>query len=164
MRLRYVLVLNFVLAILWSAFQQSWDPANFMIGFIVGFILLSFVRRGYGSRMVALISFVTFLLFAIVSSSIQVARYVLSPKLQLNQGIVAIPLEAETYLEVAALATAITLTPGTLSVDVGTNEEGQGVLFVHNLVMNDPDKVRHTIKQDFERRILRATRGGILPW
>ena len=98
---------------------------------------------------------------AIIVSSIQVAGYVIAPKLKLDQGIVAIPLAAHTDLEIALLASSITLTPGTLSVDVGRDAAGQRVLYVHNLVMGDAEDVRKTIKQDFERRILRVTRGGV---
>jgi multicomponent Na+:H+ antiporter subunit E len=77
----------------------------------------------------------------------------------LDQGIVAIPLTAERPLEIAMLATAITLTPGTLSVDVGVDAEGRRVLYVHDLVVHDPEAVRKSIKEDFEARVLRITRG-----
>ncbi|MCB0050360.1 MAG: Na+/H+ antiporter subunit E, partial [Caldilinea sp.] len=63
-------------------------------------------------------------------------------------------------LEISLLATSITLTPGTLSVDTGWNAHGEHVLYVHNLVMGNAEDVRRSIKQDFERRILRITRGG----
>jgi len=91
-----------------------------------------------------------------------VAGYVLSPQLKLDQGIVEVPLDVRTDLETALLASSITLTPGTISIHVGRNQDGERVLYVHNLVMGDPDNVRRTIKQDFERRILLVTRGGAL--
>jgi multicomponent Na+:H+ antiporter subunit E len=101
---------------------------------------------------------VVFLLWSIIVSSIQVAGIILSPHGRLRQGIVAIPVETQNDFELAALATSITLTPGTLSIDVGENADGQRVLYVHNLVVDDPEAMRRQIKEDFEKRIMRFTR------
>ncbi len=159
MSVRYVLLVNLLLAGIWPAFQADPGPSDFLVGFVVGFVLLALLHRAYGRRMVAAVGFLLFLIVAIVKSSFQVAGLILAPTLRLDQGIVAIPLEANTTLEIAALATAITLTPGTLSVDVGEDAAGQQVLFVHSLMVGDPEAMRKEIKESFERRILRSTRG-----
>lgn len=160
MSARNVFYMNLLLAVLWAALHADLSVTTAGVGFLFGFLLLSVIHRGYGTAVLGAVGFVLFLIKAIILSSIQVAGYVLAPKLKLDQGIVAIPLAARTDLEIALLASAITLTPGTLSVDVGRAADGQRVLYVHNLVMGDADEVRKTIKQDFERRILRVTRGG----
>jgi multicomponent Na+:H+ antiporter subunit E len=152
------LLLNILIAVVWYALQPASSPGSFILGFCVGYVLLALLHRPYGRRTWAALAFVLFLLGAIVKSSIQVASIILRPKLQLDPGIVAIPLTARTDFEIATLATAITLTPGTLSVDVGYNGEGQRVLFVHNLVTGDPEAMRREIKAEFEQRILRFTR------
>lgn len=159
MSLRYIFLLNVLLAFIWPAWQERLTAGEVLIGFVIGFLLLTVLNHDYGRRVLAVVGFTLFLLWSIVVSSVQVARYILAPKLMLDQGIVAIPLTAERPLEIAMLATAITLTPGTLSVDVGVDAQGQRVLFVHDLVVHDPDAVRKTIKEDFEARILRITRG-----
>lgn len=160
MSARNVFYMNLLLAVLWAALHADLTVTTAVIGFVLGFLLLSVMHRGYGAAVSGAVGYVFFLGQAIILSSIQVARYVLSPKLRLDQGIVAIPLTAHTDLEIAILASSITLTPGTISVDVGHDAAGQRVLYVHNLVMGDADDVRKTVKQDFERRILRVTRGG----
>jgi len=160
MSARNVFVMNLLLAVLWASLHAELSVSTLVVGFLVGFLLLSVIHRGYGAAVLGAVGFVIFLIKAIILSSVQVAGYVLAPKLRLDQGIVAIPLAAQTDLEIALLASSITLTPGTLSVDVGRDAAGQRVLYVHNLVMGDADDVRKTIKQDFERRILRVTRGG----
>ena len=156
----YVVMLNFALAVLWQSFQPESTSADFVVGLVVGFLVLAFMSREYGRRMWAVISFAIFLIYSIIVSSIHVAGLIIARRPQLDQGIVAIPLEASTDIEIAALATSITLTPGTLSVDVRTDETGQRILYVHNLVVGDPDEMRRSIKRDFEQRILRFTRGG----
>ena len=159
MSMRYVLLVNLLLALIWPAFQADPGANDLVAGFLISFVLLALLHHAYGRRMVAAVGFLLFLIVAIVKSSFQVAALILTPKLQLDQGIVAIPLEASTTLEIAALATAITLTPGTLSVDVGQDKAGQQVLYVHSLMVGDPEAMRKDIKASFERRILRSTRG-----
>ena len=160
MSARNVFYVNLLLALLWAALHADLSVSTAGIGFFFGFLLLSVIHRGYGAAIVGVVGFLIFLVKSIIISSFQVAGYVLSPKLKLEQGIVAIPLAAQTDLEIAILASAITLTPGTLSVDVGSDAATQRVLYVHSLVMGDAEAVRKSIKEDFERRILRVTRGG----
>ena len=160
MNTRNVFLINILLAVLWTAYQDQWSTNSLVIGFIVGYVLLSILHRGYGGLIFNIVAYAIFLIWSILKSSVQVARVVLEPTLKLDQGIVAIPLEARTDLEISLLATSITLTPGTLSVDTGWNPQGEHVLYVHNLVMGNAEEVRRSIKHDFERRILRITRGG----
>ena len=156
----FTLLLNAALAFLWQAFQPESTPGDLVVGAVVGFFVLAVMQHEYGRRVWALISFGIFLAYSIVVSSLQVAGLILARHPTLDQGIVAIPLEASNDVEITLLATSITLTPGTLSVDVRTDENGQRVLYVHNLVVGDPDEMRKSIKRDFEQRILRFTRGS----
>ena len=158
MNLRYVLLLNLLLGAIWPALQQNPQSSDFLTGFVVGFVVLAAIHREYGRRMLAAIAFLLFLVWSIVKSSVEVARIILTPRLRLDQGIIAIPLDVQTPLEIATLATAITLTPGTLSVDIGRNASGQSVLYVHCLVVEDAEAMRVEIKEQFERRILLITR------
>ena len=70
----------------------------------------------------------------------------------MRPGIVAIPLDLDRDWQVALLANLITLTPGTLTVEISSDHK---TLFVHELVIEDPEAVRRQIKQGFERRIKR---------
>jgi multicomponent Na+:H+ antiporter subunit E len=116
--LGYSLLLNVLLAFLWQAFQPESTPTDFVVGAVVGFLVLAVMQREYGRRVWAAIAFALFLGYSIIASSLQVAALVLARRPQLDRGIIAIPLEASSDVEIAALATAITLTPGTISVDV----------------------------------------------
>ncbi len=158
MNVGMVLLLNILVALVWYAMQPAAGPGNFILGFAVGFLMLALVHRPYGRRTWAAAAYVVFLIWSIIKSSIQVAAIILSPHGRLRQGIVAIPVDTQNDFELAALATSITLTPGTLSIDVGENAEGQRVLYVHNLVVDDPETMRREIKEDFEKRILRFSR------
>jgi multicomponent Na+:H+ antiporter subunit E len=152
------LLLNILVAFVWYVLQPEASPGSFILGLFVGFALMAAIFRPYGARTWAAAAFVAFLATAIVKSSIQVAAVILRPDPGLDQGIVAIPLAAESDFEIASLATAITLTPGTLSVDVGYDSTERRVLYVHNLIVGNPEAMRREIKDEFEQRILRFTR------
>jgi multicomponent Na+:H+ antiporter subunit E len=66
-----------------------------------------------------------------------------------------VPLDAVSDLEIAVLANLITLTPGTLCLDVS---EDRRTLYVHAMFVSEPDQVRREIKQRFERWILTLLR------
>jgi multicomponent Na+:H+ antiporter subunit E len=75
----------------------------------------------------------------------------------MRPGIIAIPLDARTDLEITLLANLITLTPGTLSLDVSADRR---VLYIHVMYIDNDDieAVRRNIKDGFERRVLEGLR------
>jgi multicomponent Na+:H+ antiporter subunit E len=160
MKLGGVLLLNILVALVWHAMQPVAGPGDYILGFVVGFVMLAVIYRPYGRRTFATFTYLLFLVWAIAQSSLQVAGIILSPHGRLRQGIVAVPVPGITDFELAILASSITLTPGTLSIDVADDPAGERMLYVHNLVVDDPQEMRRQIKHDFERRILRFTRDG----
>ncbi|MBO9362721.1 MAG: Na+/H+ antiporter subunit E, partial [Thermoflexus sp.] len=69
---------------------------------------------------------------------------------------VAIPLDARTDAEITLLANLITLTPGSLSIDVSADRK---VLYVHIVEIGEhPDQFRRKIKERLERRLLEVMR------
>lgn len=152
---------NVFLGMLWIILFQSSSAVEYIIGFVVAFVILSVFEPRYGRRGLYIITFVLNIVWQVTVSSLQLAWVLLQPNLTVTPGIVAIPLDVTSEFEIATLASAITLTPGTLSVDTGHDAlSGQRVLFVHTLFTDDPDKVRAGIKQGFERQILEISRGA----
>jgi multicomponent Na+:H+ antiporter subunit E len=73
----------------------------------------------------------------------------------MRPGVIAIPLAAKTDLEITLLANLVSLTPGTLSLDVS---DDKSVLYIHAMFVDDPDELRHEIKAGFERRVIEVLR------
>lgn len=103
------------------------------------------------------ILFAAFLLRELVLATLRVAWEVVTPAKKRRQGIIAVPLDVRTDLEIALLANLITFTPGTLSLDVSSDRT---VLYVHTLFVDDPDQLRREIKDGYERRVIELVRGG----
>ena len=151
---------NILLAVAWVALTGPVTTANLIVGFLVGYVALTIVhpslRRKKGLGKLRLwISFLLFFLWEVVLSNLRVAAAVIRPQSSLRPGVIAIPLEARTDIEITMLANCITLTPGTLSVDVSRDRK---LLFVHALQIHDPEALRQEIKQGLERRVLEVLR------
>lgn len=91
----------------------------------------------------------------IVLSGLQVAWLVVQPNLKLQPGFVAYPLTATSDAQIALLSNLITLTPGTLSVDVSDDRK---ILFIHALNVSEREALIGHIAAGFETQVLRALR------
>ena len=91
----------------------------------------------------------------VVISALRVAFDVLTPTHHMRPAVVGVPLDATTDAEIALLAVLVTLTPGTLALDVSLDRK---VLYVHAMYAEDPEQVRREVKTRFERRVLEILR------
>jgi multicomponent Na+:H+ antiporter subunit E len=76
----------------------------------------------------------------------------------MEPGVIGVPLDARSDVEITVLANLISLTPGTLGLEVSPDRR---TLFVHamHLEGSDAEALRRTLKHDFEGRVLRVFRG-----
>lgn len=153
-------LINILLALIWTAITGSFSLANIVFGFLLGALALYVIREqvgslGYFRRGIRLIVLVAIFLYELVLSAWRVAILVLSPRMELKPGIFAYPLKADRDFEITLLANMITLTPGTLSVDVS---EDRKFLYIHAIDCSNPDTLRRDIARGFERRIMEAFR------
>ncbi|BCW99572.1 MAG: cation:proton antiporter [Armatimonadota bacterium] len=155
---------NMVLALAWAALHGEFSLTSLSVGFAVGYLLLALLVRGglvgqspYTARASRAAGFIAFFLWELVLANIRIAHDVLTPKHHMQPGIVAIPLDAKTDAEITLLANLITLTPGTLSLDVS---EDRRVLYIHAMYIpnGDTDALRADVKNGFERRLLETLR------
>jgi multicomponent Na+:H+ antiporter subunit E len=155
-----VFTLNLLLALIWSFAWADTSPSVFAVGFLLAYGVL-FVfrpvlgRTGYFRKLPQLIRLAGFVLYELVLSSLRIAWDVVTPRAFRDPGIVAVPLDAESDLEIAVVANLVTLTPGTLSLEVS---EHPRVLYVHSMFARDPDAVRSGIKRRFEAPVLELLR------
>jgi multicomponent K+:H+ antiporter subunit E len=84
----------------------------------------------------------------IVSANLVVARQVLGPMDRIRPGFVEVPLDLEDPFVATILGGIVTLTPGTVSIDI---DMGRRVLHVHALDVPDPAALIAEIKTRYER-------------
>ncbi len=155
-----LLLANVLLAVLWGAVTGSFTVLNLAFGFVLGAVALMLIRectggRGYLARLWRGGALAGLFLAELAKSATRVALMVASPRLAPHPAIIAYPLQVKSDLEIALLANLITLTPGTLSIDVSQDRR---TLFIHCVDAPDPEAVIADIRLGFERRILEAFR------
>ncbi|MDA0700358.1 MAG: Na+/H+ antiporter subunit E [bacterium] len=151
-----LLALHLALALLWAMSTGSLNLPNLLFGFFVAGGVLHFAGPALGDaryavRVAKVVSLGLFFLRELLVSSVRVAIDVLRPELTMTPAVIAVPLDLHSDAQVTLLANLISLTPGTLSIDVATD---RSCLYVHAMYGHDPEAVRRQIKHDFERRIL----------
>ena len=155
------LLFALLLAIAWAAVSGSASPHNLLLGFVLSAMALAVVRGSFPRksefriRPVAALSLALLFFKELALSAWTVAVTVLKPRMDIKPGIFAFPLTVDRDFEITLLANLITLTPGTLSVDVG--DDGR-TLYVHALDCSNPQAARKAIADGFERKIMEAFR------
>ncbi|GAB3196696.1 multicomponent Na+:H+ antiporter subunit E [Pontibacter aydingkolensis] len=127
------------LVIFWILWSTSW-----------------FYNKPYFRKMPKALFFAVFFIKELLVANIKIAYDILTPRYYMRPTVIALPLSVKTDLEITLLACMITLTPGTLSIDVSENRK---ILYVHALYVknNDVELLKQYIKNGFERRLLELT-------
>lgn len=121
------------LTVVWVGLWGSVTAANVLGGLAVALLLvtalpLTEVPTAAVVRPVALLRFLGFFVVDLVRSSVQVAALVLTPRRALHQAVVAVPVRGASDALLTLLANAISLTPGTLTLEV---DRPGSTLYVH---------------------------------
>jgi multicomponent Na+:H+ antiporter subunit E len=107
------------------------------------------------ARIVKLIAYclVTFPV-ELIKANMDVATRALSPKLNINPGIVKVPVDVESEYGQAMVANSITLTPGTITMDIVEQDE-KTYYYIHwiDVQTEDPEEAGEAIKGKLERGV-----------
>jgi multicomponent Na+:H+ antiporter subunit E len=149
-----------LLALAWMALTGDWSPAAALFAAAFAWLLLRLARPlgGEGFRAIRLRrlpGFAWFFLKELLAANLKVAAAVAAPRGRIRPAIVACPLTLDRDAEIALLANLITLTPGTLSLEVSRDRR---TLYVHAMAVTSPEDLRREIRDGFERRILQVFR------
>ncbi len=155
-------VTNVLIALLWALLTGKLTVGNLGLGFLLGYVSLTLLhsdeeekKNSYFRKSTQLIRFALFFTKELIVSSWRVATDVVKPLPRMRPGVIGVPLDAETDLEITLLANIISLTPGTLSLDVS---EDRKTLYIHAMYVLNPDDLREEIKDGLERRLLELLR------
>jgi multicomponent Na+:H+ antiporter subunit E len=145
--------LNLTLAVVWCLLQDELTLQQFVIGYLIGagimlFFLRVFHEELYFRKIVLGFRLLMFFIKELLVANWAVVKQVLSPQPNVRAGIIAYPLELRNDILITLLANMITLTPGTLSVEVSSDRR---FLFIHILDIADVEEEKRKIKKGFER-------------
>lgn len=162
----------FLLTLVWVALQGTISFGNVLLGVVFGWAILRLSRPLFdsgesaesrrlseGGRPITRTWRVVVLLVVffreMVMSALQVAWLTLQPTLQIRPAIIEYPLDVQSAREITVLANMISLTPGTLSMDVSPDRK---CLYVHAISVSTDDgrDVIAEIKGTLEKHVGRA--------
>ncbi len=153
-------LMNLLLAFIWVALTGEVLFNNLFFGFMLGFFLLWLMNRNdpdrkYFYQLPKIIGFIVYFFYEMIKANLQVAYDVMTPRYFMKPGIVKYPTNARTDFEVTMLSTVISLTPGTLIIDISDDKK---VLYIHVMYLKDKERFIQQIKNGFERRLLEIIR------
>jgi multicomponent Na+:H+ antiporter subunit E len=153
-------LLNLLLALVWAMAVGRFTVPQLLLGYVLGFLVLATLEplwgtAQYSGRILRGLRFIAFFFVELLLSSLQIAYDSLTPRLRATPRIIAVPLDAATETEITLLANFLTLTPGTLSLDISADRR---TLYVHAMYARDRQTFLTEVKRGLEARLLEVLR------
>ena len=152
-------IYSIFLTLIWCLFTDSFTGNTIIIGFTVSLFIVYFLRRTHIEehflhRLAFSIQFILIFLKELIIANLTVLKIVYHPKMKENiqPGILEYSLVVNTDFSITLLANAITLTPGTLSVEVSPDKK---CLYIHCLHIENLEETKKYIKKNLEIPILK---------
>lgn len=153
------------LALLWLVLWGDFTAANTVSGLVTAVAVTTLFpgtaagRRRHTLRVQWLLAFIGYFHWKLLEANFVLAREVITPRDYTRSGIIAVPVEGLSDLVVTIIANAITLTPGTVTLEVQRGDPA--LLYVHVLHLHDTERVRRDVYR-LEYFALRAFGAGEL--
>ncbi|MCK5169960.1 MAG: Na+/H+ antiporter subunit E [Bacteroidales bacterium] len=159
MKIKNQLSLFIILFIIWVLLNNSFQFELIIIGFVLSLIIsilfgrhiqifneLKFIPKSFLNTILYLFVF----LIELIKSNLDVARRVITPSLPINPGIIKTKTKLKSKMGRMILANSITLTPGTLTVDIEDD-----IMYIHciDVCCEDIDKATEAIVKKFEKHL-----------
>lgn len=164
MRIGGLLLAFFCLWFAWICLTGTIDPQRLFAGAVVAALvaLLShellfskgLEKKFELKRWGYFLAYVPAYTWGEIKAHAKVIRLILHPRMPIKPGIVQVPTKLRSDLGIVGLANAITMTPGTLSVEV---DEETPSLYVHSIYVKspEPESTREEIAKPFEKFLKR---------
>ncbi|MDA1476242.1 Na+/H+ antiporter subunit E [Bacillus changyiensis] len=154
------ILFNFILALCWMFLINDYSAVSFLSGYAIGLFSLFLLRRFFQRRFYLInIWAIIVLLFIFIKelllANLAVLKTILSPTLNNKPGIFAFKTELTADWEITTLANLITLTPGTLVVDIS---DDRSTLYIHAVDIDDAEQSINDIRHSFEKAIKEVSR------
>lgn len=156
----FQILLNVLIALTWMFLSVSFKPTTFIVGYLIGLLMLFMLRKSFSSRFYmdrlwAVVKLSSLFLKELVMSNFSVLKLIIQPTMPIRPAIFAMPTVLEQDWEITLLSSLITLTPGTVVIDISDDNK---TLYIHSLDFEDIDEAIDSIRNTFEKAILEVSR------
>lgn len=152
--------INLILAFVWAALNGGIGLPSLVVGFLIGYLVQFilqpiFGKSRYCGQLYDGVLLVLYFIYELIKSSLKVSWDVLTPTQRSKPALIAVPITVSSDAEITVLANLVSLTPGSLSVDIS---DDRSHLLVHAMFVDDPEAFKAEIKEGMEKRVLEAMR------
>ena len=153
------ILLNIFIGFLWMLLQDKWSFPSFVAGYLVGIVILFFVRRFFAKsfylgKVLSLLKLLYVFLRELVSSTILVLKQVTKSKIDVKPGIFALKTSLQGEWEIPILALLLSLTPGSVVIEISPDKK---TFFIHAMDMEESKRSIIKAKNVFEKAIKEVT-------
>lgn len=139
----------------WILLSGRLDAMHLGLGLLCSLLVALFSHelirnpQGLGPVFTWFIPFLGWLIYEIIMANIEVARQVIHPRMPISPGIIKFRTDLKSDMALTTLANSITLTPGTMTIDIVGSD-----FYIHCLTIEDEEKVIAK-EREFERQVKR---------
>lgn len=150
---------NLLLMAGWAALMGSLSLFTLASGYILGYAILWLLQplvggqNSYFLRVYYWLRLIVMFHYELFASSLHVVWDIITPRHRAQPDIIEMPLDVYSDAGILLVTNLISLTPGTLSLDVSADRK---TLLIHAMFADDPDAVRRQLKNGMERWVKEA--------
>jgi len=153
-------LVNLLIGVIWMFLQDDWSVLTFFSGYLFGLLVLYILRRYLPTKfylvtLLAIVQLFLVFIYELFTSSILVIRQILRPAINITPGIFTLDTELEGDLEVTLLALLLTLTPGSVVVEVSSDSKK---FYIHAMDIPESSNAVLQSQAKFEKAIKKVTR------
>ncbi|WP_294584248.1 Na+/H+ antiporter subunit E [uncultured Staphylococcus sp.] len=146
-------VINLLLSLFWLLVTGSYTVNNFLLGLILGLLLVYLLRgvlpgRFYIITLYKVIKLIFVFLIELIKANIDVIRIVLQPSLKNEPAFFTYDTDLKTHWQVVLLSNLITLTPGTIVVGLS---DDRTKIYIHAIDFGEKEEEIEGIKSSLEK-------------
>lgn len=153
-------LINLFIGFLWMFFQDDWSILSFFSGYLFGLFVLFILGRFISAKyylftLQAVVNLFLLFIYELFTSSILVIGKTIKPKIDIKPGIFSLETSLQGDIEVTLLALLLTLTPGSVVIDVSPDNK---VFYIHAMDIPELSDAVLKSKIKFEEAIKKVTR------
>lgn len=154
------ILINILIMLAWMLFYNSYTGLDMVVGFLLGTAVIRGVTSlrqeyFYMKRVRAALKLGLVILQELIAGNLFVMRVVLSPKMNIQSGTIAVPTRLKLDIEKALLGLMMSLTPGTMTIEFSSDER---YFYIHTLDATDRENAIWRAQNVYEQTILEVTR------
>ena len=153
-------LVNLAISFLWMFLNDSWTGAQFLTGYLAGLFIIYSVRRFFNMKfylktVIAVVKLGFIFIKELILSSVLVIKQILEPKMSIKPGVLVYDTVLESDVEVTLISLLITLTPGSVVIEVSDDNKK---LLLHIMDMPVSSIVVLNSLKIYEKAIMEVTR------